>query len=123
MKNSLVLITLLSALAAPAMAATFTSQWVPATAPGPALPNAKPGGAPPGLYVQVLDGMVTLTNAGGAQNFAAGQFGYTPSPQQPPVIVPRNPALTFAPPPAFSSPNPVSASGPSKPQAVDCEVR
>jgi len=58
-------------------------------------------GRSPGLYVQVLDGMIHVTNGGGAQNFSAGQFGFTPSLQQPPVILPTNPGMQFTPPPVF----------------------
>jgi len=58
----------------------------------------------PGLYVQVLDGVISLTNKGGSQNFSAGQFGYTPNFNQPPVILPNNPGIQFTPPPAFSAP-------------------
>ncbi len=59
---------------------------------------------PPGLYVQVLDGMVRVSNSGGSQNFTSGQFGFTASFQQPPVVVPANPGMRFTPPPGFSSP-------------------
>jgi len=55
------------------------------------LAQCQAGRVPPGLYVQVLDGMITMTNAGGAQNFTAGQFGYTPSLRQPPIIEPKSP--------------------------------
>jgi hypothetical protein len=86
-----------------------------------------PGGAPalpPGLYVHVIDGLIHLTNKGGAQQFAAGQFGFTPNMTQPPVIVPRNPGLIFLPPPSFTAPAPHSGSAtPPKSNAVDCEVR
>lgn len=60
------------------------------------------GGLAPGLYVQVIDGMINLSNGGGAQNFSAGQFGFTGSFTQPPVIVPTNPGIVFSPPPAFT---------------------
>lgn len=64
----------------------------------------------PGLYVQVLDGLINVTNPGGAQQFSAGQFGFTPPVSTPPIFVPVNPGLTFTPPPAFrdSSPNAVT---------------
>lgn len=83
------------------------------------------GGLAPGLYVQVLDGMINLTNQGGSQNFAAGQFGFTPSFQQPPVIVPNNPGIQFTPPPAFntSTSNQGGTTTASKSGGVDCEVR
>lgn len=109
---------------------TFIAQWVPPAPVGAAaLPTASlPGGASlaPGLYVQVLDGMINLSNKGGAQNFAAGQFGFVPGQQMPPVIVPNNPGIQFTPPPVFnSSSGPAAAAGatPSKSNAVDCEVR
>lgn len=79
---------------------------------------------PPGLYVSVTDGQIVLANKGGTTSFTAGQFGYTASPTQPPVLVPKNPAILFTPPPTFasmSSPN-ASTSG-NKPAAVDCVVR
>ena len=79
---------------------------------------------PPGLHVSVTDGQIVLANKGGATNFTAGQFGYTASPTQPPVLVPANPGIKFTPPPTFSSPSSGNgaASG-TKPAAVDCVVR
>lgn len=82
------------------------------------------GGLAPGLYVHVIDGLIQLSNRGGVQQFAAGQFGFTGSVVQPPVIVPQNPGIQFNPPPAFqSSTGPQSSSSSSKPKTVDCEVR
>jgi hypothetical protein len=83
-----------------------------------------PSSLNPGLYVQVLDGAINVSNSGGSQNFTAGQFGFTPSFQQPPVILPSNPGLQFTPPPSFSSTtgSQGGASG-SKPGDVDCQVR
>lgn len=83
------------------------------------------GGRAPGLYVQVLDGMINLTNTGGSQNFAAGQFGFTPSFTQPPVILPQNPGMQFTPPPAFntSTSNQGTSTTTAKNNNVDCEVR
>jgi hypothetical protein len=80
----------------------------------------------PGLYVEVLDGMVNLGNGGGAQDIAAGQFGYAPTQIDPPVILPVNPGMRFTPPPSFavstgSQQGTPSASG--TPGTVDCEVR
>ena len=75
----------------------------------------------PGLYVQVVDGLVTLANTGGSQSFTAGQFGFTPSLAMPPVIVPANPGIQFTPPPAFSGASGTSSS--STGSAVDCQVR
>ena len=78
----------------------------------------------PGLYVQVLDGAIHLTNGGGTQNFTAGQFGFTPGFQTPPVILPANPGMQFTPPPSFSSStgSPGGTAG-GKPGNVDCGVR
>jgi hypothetical protein len=94
------------------------------------------GGAPqapslptlaPGLHLQVTDGMIVVTNTGGAQNFAAGQFGFVPNLNQAPVIVPPNPGLLFLPPPSFSGgpTGPQAQVGGSSPdkQGVDCIVR
>jgi hypothetical protein len=87
-------------------------------------PSAGAGGLNPGLYVQVLDGTIHVTNGGGTQNFAAGQFGFTPNFQQPPVILPANPGLQFTPPPSFSSTTgSQSGSAAPKPGEVDCQVR
>jgi hypothetical protein len=82
------------------------------------------GGLAPGLYVHVIDGLIQLSNRGGVQQFAAGQFGFTGSVVQPPVIVPKNPGIQFNPPPAFqSSTGPQSTNSGSKSKTVDCEVR
>lgn len=86
------------------------------------------GARAPGLYVQVLDGLIQLSNQGGSHNFAAGQFGFTPSFRQPPVLLPKNPGMQFTPPPAFTSSSGTiggsgSSSGAGKSAAVDCEVR
>jgi hypothetical protein len=103
----------------------------PASGPGQAAPGplqvtpAPPAGAlAPGLYVQVLDGLITLTNPAGTQQFSAGQFGYTPNFQVPPIVLPQNPGLKFQPPPVFQGAGPgVASNGPPKSNAVDCEVR
>ena len=89
------------------------------------IPDGSSGeGRNPGLYVQVLDGMIHVSNGGGAQNFTAGQFGFTPGFQQPPVILPSNPGIQFSPPPSFSTTTGTSgASTASKPGGVDCVVR
>lgn len=100
---------------------TFIAQWVeplPSTAPAPVLA--------PGLHVAVLDGMIVVTNAGGSQNFPAGQFGFVPNPHQPAIVVPQNPGLQFTPPPSFSGAvgGPLASQGPAAVRdAVDCIVR
>lgn len=125
---------------------TFIVEFVPpppgpATAPAAVPPGvSRPSGAPslpqppaspaaqspltPGLYVQVLDGQIFVANNGGSTNFNAGQFGFTPSFTQPPVIVPANPGLQFAPPPVFNNPPMQGPNAPPpKTTGVDCEVR
>lgn len=104
-----------------------SSNWVPVsysptqrlaqlTIPTPGASRA------PGLYVQVLDGQIHLTNPSGTANFAAGQFGYVATFKQPPVVLPSNPGIKFLPPPAFNSaPSGPTAPGPSN--SVSCVVR
>ncbi len=88
------------------------------------LPAPGADGRSPGLYVQVLDGMINLTNKGGTQSFTSGQFGYTPSFTQPPVVLPANPGIKFTPPPAFSVSSGPQAAGTDKQSgSVNCEVR
>jgi len=84
-----------------------------------------PGALSPGLYVQVLDGMIHLTNPAGSQNYSAGQFGYTANTLHPPVIVPANPGIQFTPPPTFKSSSPTASPTGTTAAAkqVDCEVR
>ena len=105
---------------------TFVATYEPSSAPS--LPTAQaPSGVAraPGLYVQVLDGLIHVTNPAGTQNFAAGQFGFTPSFKQPPVILPANPGMQFTPPPAFtpSTLGGPGATAPGKAAAIDCVVR
>jgi len=91
-----------------------------------AMPLAPPpSGKAPGLYVQVIDGIINLSNRGGTQSFTAGQFGYTPNFRSPPVILPVNPGMQFSPPPVFNSSTGPTGSGASggKSNTVDCEVR
>lgn len=77
----------------------------------------------PGLYVQVIDGAINLSNKVGSQRFSAGQFGYTSSLITPPVVVPKNPGLQFTPPPAFNVSGTTNTASTTKANAVDCEVR
>lgn len=106
---------------------TFVAQYVgaPSATPTPArMPTPAPT-LPPGLHVHVIDGLIVLSNTGGSQNFAAGQFGFVRNNITPPVIVPNNPGLKFTPPPVFSSTNVSgnSAAGSQSAETVDCEVR
>lgn len=104
---------------------TFVAEMVAPVTPGAAPPAPTASGSrAPGLYVQVLDGMIFLSNTGGTQNFAAGQFGYVPGVTVPPVVVPQNPGMQFSPPPVFSSSTgPAGSATPPKSNNVDCEVR
>ncbi|MFE8645432.1 hypothetical protein ACFX58_10150 [Sphingomonas sp. NCPPB 2930] len=80
----------------------------------------------PGLYVQVLDGLVSVANGGGVQSLGGGQFGYTSSFVQPPLVLPTNPGIPFTPPPTFANgvtPASAGTGAGGKPNAVDCEVR
>lgn len=105
----------------------FIAEYVAPSTPAPAslAPTVPTQGMPPGLYVQVLDGLINLTNPAGTLNFSAGQFGYTPSFKQPPVLVPTNPGMQFTPPPVFNASTGPTASNsnPGKSNSVDCEVR
>lgn len=92
----------------------------------PAAPSGVNAGRAPGLYVQVMDGMINLSNRGGSQDFMSGQFGYSASRTLPPVVLPSNPGMQFTPPPVFNSSiapqrggNAASGNG----NGVDCEVR
>ncbi len=85
--------------------------------------NGGNGGLNPGLYVQVLDGTIHVTNGGGTQNFTAGQFGFTGGFNQPPVILPNNPGIQFNPPPSFSNTGGTQNGNGGKPGEVDCIVR
>jgi hypothetical protein len=82
----------------------------------------------PGLHLSVTDGMIVVSNVGGARDIAAGQFGFVPGLTVPPVLVPPNMGLQFAPPPAFlgNAVGPqasVSGSGATDKAGVDCIVR
>ncbi|RXZ38528.1 iron dicitrate transport regulator FecR [Oxalobacteraceae bacterium CAVE-383] len=100
-----------------ASASLLMAQNIPLPkAPGPTLQ--------PGLYVSVIDGLINVTNKGGAMSFAPGQFGFTPNPTQPPILLPKSPAIAFTPPPQFSqSAAPGAANAPKSSAPVDCVVR
>ncbi|MGW8393720.1 FecR family protein [Pseudoduganella sp. HUAS MS19] len=99
----------------------FVAEFV---TPGGKQPEAVQPRAP-GLYVQVLDGMIQINNGGGSQSFNAGQFGFTPNMNLPPVVVPQNPGMQFTPPAIFNTSlqggRSSAETGPQR--AVDCEVR
>ncbi|HEY1044259.1 MAG TPA: FecR family protein [Telluria sp.] len=94
-------------------------------APAGSMPPSAPPALAPGLHVSVIDGAIVLTNPGGSLGFQAGQFGYVPNVNQPPVIVPSNPGIQFVPPPSFDSGSggPTASNGPGQGNATDCIVR
>jgi hypothetical protein len=104
--------------ASSALLSTTAGNVIPAT-------GKTPGPISNGLTVQVLDGIVRLSNSGGTQNITAGQFGYTASFKAPPVVAPINPGMQFTPPPSFSSSTAQAGAGANagKSNSVDCEVR
>lgn len=108
---------------------TFIAQWVEPPAPVPGLPppSALPASnLAPGLHVAVLEGLIVVTNPGGAQHFPAGQFGFVPNVNAPPIVIPQNPGLKFTPPPSFSNSvgGPLASQGAAAQQnGVDCIVR
>ena len=78
------------------------------------------------VYALAALGFVIVYSATSVVNFAAGQFGYTASITQLPVVLPANPGIRFTPPPAFSSANGPSSGAPGSNKGsgdVDCEVR
>lgn len=96
--------------------------------PGSTASVEEPGRLAPGLYLQVLEGLVQLSNQGGVETYAAGQFGYVGSQTAPPQRLPANPGIEFEPPPAFNSPTPADGAPlPSSYQRSSsqdsCEVR
>ena len=109
------------------LATYFTAEYIGAgNSTNAVTPTPLPGSAPglaPGLYVQVLDGVIHVTNPAGTSNFIAGQFGYIPSIVQAPVVVPINPGIRFTQAPAFNSFVAATGSTATKGAAMDCEVR
>jgi hypothetical protein len=77
--------------------AAGTATAAPPQNPAGPLATPRPQ-APPGLYVSVIESM-PVQNTGGGPGFQAGQFGYTPSLQHQPVIVPPPSGVKFVPPP------------------------
>ena len=80
------------------------------------------GALAPGLYVDVLDGVINLSNKGGNQNFSAGQFGFAANFNQPPVVLPNNPGIQFTPPPAFNAPPQAGGIGVGKSGGLECTI-
>jgi hypothetical protein len=77
--------------------------------------------APPGLYVSVTE-PILVQNPGGGSGFQAGQFGYTPSLQHQPVIVPPASGLKFAPPPPVMLVPPTTTQAAPPPTVASCSA-
>jgi hypothetical protein len=74
--------------------------------------NSQP--LPPGVYVNVTEGEIVVSNSAGSKNFTAGTFGLIAL-NQAPISVPVNAAIPpFVPPPAFQG---------GRPGAQECQVR
>lgn len=58
--------------------------------------------APPNVSPVVMASLGLISAQSTAATFQAGQFGYVPGTQAPPVVLPAQPSLRFAPPPAGS---------------------
>lgn len=54
---------------------------------------------PNGLHVDVASGQIIVSNPGGSQIYNAGQFGFVPGPQSPPIIVPPSQGIQVTMPP------------------------
>ena len=85
-------------------------------------PPPDSAGRSPGLYVQVLDGAIHLTNAGGTQNFTAGQFGFTPSFRSRRSSFPPIPECNSPRPPHFRAPRDLRAAA-AAPKSVTSTAR
>jgi hypothetical protein len=87
---------------------TFIAQYVEEPAAGAPAAGAPagmrgPAALAPGLHVTVTDGAIVVRNGGGMQGIVAGQFGFVPGINLPPVLVPPNPGVQFTPPPTFGN--------------------
>jgi len=100
----------------------FIAEYVPPSGPA-ALGAPSASGSAPGLYVQVVQGMINVSNNGGSQNFAAGQFGYTPGIATPPVILPKDPGMHYTPPPGMPQSTGPDSQAAGGQDGIDCQVR
>lgn len=71
----------------------------PPPPPPPAPPRS--GKLAPGVYVQVLEGVINLSNQAGDQNISADQFGYSASTNKVPILLTADPGIPFNPPPSI----------------------
>lgn len=83
--------------------------------------GASCGAVQPGLYLAVAGGSVVITNDAGKQTtlqVSAGQFVYVRDAMTPPVVLPRDPRIPFAPPASLNSKR-----GGDPRKSEGCEVR
>lgn len=78
-------------------------------------------GRPPenGLHLDVADGAIIVTNQGGQQQFAAGQFGYVRDAATLPAVVPPQQGIQVTMPPSISQNN-ASGRGVGKGKENEC---
>jgi len=83
-----------------------------------------PGGGPPpnGLHVDVADGVIVLTNAGGTQEFRVGQFGFVQTPVTPPAVVPAERGLRVVL-PSQALNQTILGGSVGKGQDLECQIR
>ncbi len=81
------------------------------------------GGTPPpnGLHVDVANGAITMSNAAGSVQINAGQFGYVPSPNAPPTIVPPQQGIQVTMPSSISQ-NKGGGRSVGKGDAAECKM-
>lgn len=78
---------------------------------------------PDGLHVDVAAGAIAVANPAGSQVFAAGQFGYVPSGQTPPVLLPPGQGIQVTMPPNISRNEAGGRSVDQSGQASECAVQ
>ena len=81
------------------------------------------GGSPPpnGLHVDVTNGAITMSNPAGTVQINAGQFGYVPSANTPPAIVPPQQGIQVTMPNSIAQ-NKGSGKGLGKSGADECKM-
>lgn len=74
-----------------------------------------------GLHLDVANGEIVASNAGGAQNFTGGQFGFVGSADLPPVLVPPAEGVRVTVPSSFKAGG--SGQGVGKDGANECSIQ
>lgn len=79
-----------------------------------------------GLYIDVKNGAVEVTNTAGTQQVNAGQFSYVQNQNSPPAILQKSPRIKFMPPAEFNK-KPTANSSRNKPNPLmsrgNCQVQ